>query len=133
MRVLVADDHPKVRSAIRLLLEQDADIRVLGEAVDAMGLLDWVGAACPDVVLLDWELPGRDVEELVSSLRQHCPRMDVIAMSGRPEAQRAAVVAGADAFVSKGDPPERLLETVRNCRGTTSDEGSREVQDSGVS
>lgn len=115
MRVLVADDQAKVRSAIRLLLEQAAEIKVLGEAVDATGLLDWVSVVCPDLVLLDWELPGRDAEELLGAIRGSCSRVKVVAMSGRPDAREEAVAAGADAFVSKGDPPERLLEAVRSC------------------
>lgn len=115
MRVLVADDQAKVRSAIRLLLEQAADIKVLGEAVDATGLLDWVSVVCPDLVLLDWELPGCDAEELLGAIRGTCSRVKVVAMSGRPHAREEAVAAGADAFVSKGDPPECLLEAVRAC------------------
>jgi CheY-like chemotaxis protein len=70
MRVLLADDQSKVRSALRLLLEQQFDLNVLGEAVDAQGLRDWVSAVCPDVVLLDWELPGLGANGLLPTLRQ---------------------------------------------------------------
>jgi DNA-binding NarL/FixJ family response regulator len=115
MRVLLADDQAKVRSAIRLLLDQERDIEVLGEAVDATGLLDWVKAASPDMVLLDWELPGFHPGMLVA-LRQLCPCLDVIALSGRPESRQAALSAGADAFVSKGDPPEQLMKAFCECR-----------------
>lgn len=115
MQILVADDQAKVRSAIRLLLEQDEDIKVLGEAVDATGLLDWVNVVCPDLVLLDWELPGPEIGELLDAIRGHCGRVKVVALSGRPEARQEAIVAGVDGFVSKGDPPERLLDTLRSC------------------
>jgi DNA-binding NarL/FixJ family response regulator len=115
MRILVADDQAKVRSAIRLLLEHDEDIKVLGEAVDATGLLDWLSVVCPDLVLLDWELPGRDMRELLDAVRGNCSRVKVVALSGRPEARREAIAAGADGFVSKGDPPERLLDALRRC------------------
>ena len=112
MRVLLADDQSKVRSALRLILEHQPDLNVLGEAVDAQGLLDWVRLVCPDVVLLDWELPGLPRHDLLSALRGLCPHLKVIALSGRPEARQAALAAGADAFVSKGDPPEQLLAAV---------------------
>jgi DNA-binding NarL/FixJ family response regulator len=115
MRVLLADDQAKVRSALRLMLEQQPDIQVLGEAVDTTGLLDWLKAVRPDIVLLDWELPGLPRHDLLSTLRAHCPHLKVIALSGRPEARQAALAAGADAFVSKGDPPEQLLAAVNDC------------------
>ena len=115
MRVLLADDQSKVCSALRLLLEQQPDIHILGEAVDSTGLLDWVKVTCPDVVLLDWELPGLETDSLLPTLRELCPCLKVIALSGRPEARQAALDAGVDAFVSKGDPPERLLAAVNDC------------------
>jgi DNA-binding NarL/FixJ family response regulator len=115
MRVLLADDQSKVRSALRLVLEQQPGVSILGEAVDTTGLLDWVKAACPDLVLLDWELPGLESDSLLPTLRELCPGLKVIALSGRPEARRAALDAGVDAFVSKGDPPERLLAAVNDC------------------
>lgn len=115
MDVLLADDQAKVRSAVRLVLEQQRDIDVLGEAVNATGLMDWLKAACPDMVLLDWELPGFDPDEL-NNLRELCPSLAVIALSGQPEARQVALSAGADGFVSKGDPPEELLAAIAACR-----------------
>ena len=111
-RVLIADDQSRVRSALRLMIEERPDLKVVGEAVDAQGLLDWGRAMCPDIVLLDWELPGLSGNDLLSALRALCPHLKVIALSGRPEARPAALDAGVDAFVSKGDRPERLLVAV---------------------
>ncbi len=115
MDVLLADDQAKVRSALRLLLDHQPDVEVLGEAVNATGLVDWVKAASPDLILLDWELPGFSPEAL-RSLRAFCPSLAVIALSGQPEARQEALSAGADGFVSKGDPPEQLLAAVDDCR-----------------
>jgi DNA-binding NarL/FixJ family response regulator len=117
MRVLLADDQAKVRSALRLLLVEHPHIEILGEAVDATGLLDWIKAACPDVVLLDWELPGLPAETILCLLHDRCPHLRVIALSTRPEASEAALGAGADAFVSKGDPPEVLLVAIQGFNG----------------
>jgi DNA-binding NarL/FixJ family response regulator len=118
MRVFLADDQPRVRSALRLLLEQDPQLSVVGEAAAAEGLLAQVRAAHPDLLLLDWELPGlQATNPLLPALRALCPRLSVIALSGRPEARRAALAAQANAFVSKGDPPERLLAAVNGCMG----------------
>jgi len=115
MRVLLADNQPKVRSALRLLLEQEPGLSVIGEAAEAEDLLAQVEATQPDLVLLDWELHGLRTVERLAALRTLCPRLKVIALSGRPEARRAALAAGVDAFVSKGDPPERLLAAVDDC------------------
>jgi DNA-binding NarL/FixJ family response regulator len=117
MDVLLADDQPKVRSAMRLLLEHQPNINVLGEAVDATGVLDWMKATCPDMLLLDWELPGFG-PQVMAELRALCPTLTVIALSGQPQAQEAALKAGVDAFVSKGDPPERLLAAIGACRAS---------------
>ena len=116
MRVLLADDQPQVRSALRLLLEQDPEMNVVGEAANAEELFVQVQATRPDLLLLDWELPGlQPTNPLLPALRALCPRLSVIALSGRPEVYREALAAGADAFVSKGDPPERLLSAVNDC------------------
>lgn len=112
MQVLLADGQAKVRSALRLLLEQQFEVEILGEAMNATGLLDWVEAACPDLVLLDWELPGLPVTTLLPVLHAHCPKLQVIVLSGRPEVCQAALDAGGDAFASKGDPPEQLLTAI---------------------
>ena len=116
LRVLLADAHTKVRSALRLVLEQQPGLQILGEAVDATGVSDWLRAVCPDVILLDWELPGGNLAHLVSELRHECPAMAVIVLSSRPEAAHAATNAGAHAFVSKGGPPEQLLTTLHHLR-----------------
>ncbi len=126
MRVLLADDQSEVRSALRLLLEQNPDVEVVGEAARADDLLAQVKTSCPGacgecansvgyVVLLDWELAHRDAAELPRLLRSVCPFLSVVALSGRPEARQAALAAGADAFVSKVDAPERLLAVIDNC------------------
>jgi DNA-binding NarL/FixJ family response regulator len=121
MRIFLADDQAKVRSALRLLLEHEPGLRVVGETDKVEGLLAHLKAVKPDLILLDWELPDPSVtyassdpgSSLLSALRSQCPHLQVIALSGRPEARQAALAAGADAFVSKGDPPERLLSTLR--------------------
>ena len=120
MRILLADDQPKVRFALRVLLERQPGLKVVGEATDAEGLLAQVKATRPDLVLLDWELPGLAVSEpseqgLLMALRRVCPDTFVIALSGRLEARQAALDAGADAFVYKCDPPERLLAAIADC------------------
>jgi two-component system nitrate/nitrite response regulator NarL len=115
MRILLADHRPKVRFALRALLERQPRLQVVGEASDTHQLFAQMGMSCPDLVLLGWELPGLTTLASLSPLREACPGLDVIALSGRPEARRAALAAGADEFVSKADPPDRLLAAIRRC------------------
>lgn len=121
MRVLLADDQAWLRSALRLLLEQEADVEVIAEAGEARSLLSKTKRTRPHLVLLDWELPGMHVgggHELLAALRNLSPNVSVIVLSGRPEANTSALDAGADFFVSKADPPESLLAALRAVRQT---------------
>jgi DNA-binding NarL/FixJ family response regulator len=112
MRVLLADGQPSVRSALRLVLEQNPLMSMVDEVTDAESLLAHMAMGCPDLVLLDWELLDQAAGELLPTLRQVCPTLYVIALSCHPEAGEAAMAAGADVFFSKTDPPDRLLVTI---------------------
>ena len=111
MDILLADDH-KVRLALRVLLEQIPGQTIVGEAANARDLVAQASATRPDLVLLDWTLPGLHDSGALHSLRQICPDASVIILSGRPEARKTALAAGANDFVSKVDPPERLLAAI---------------------
>ena len=114
MDILLADDHIDVRRALICLLENECDLQLASEANNADELLRLLVHTCPDLVLLDWELPGIDTCDLLTQLRELYPRVKVIALSAYPEACEEAASAGVQWFVSKGDPPERLLTTVRS-------------------
>ena len=112
MRILIADDQPNVRSALRLLLEQVSNLEIVGEVADAASLLLLLATKQPDLLLLDWELPGLPADHLMRLLRFEQPHLQVLAMSSRPEAQQEAEFAGANGFMSKGDPPETVFTTL---------------------
>jgi DNA-binding NarL/FixJ family response regulator len=116
MRILLADSQPKVRLALRVLLRRQPGLSVVAEATDAHDLLNQVTESSPDLVLLGWDLPSWTSIGSVSPLRTLRPDLSVIALSGRPEERQAALTAGADAFVSKIDPPEYLLAAIDRCR-----------------
>lgn len=111
--ILIGDAQPRVRFGLRLLLEQQPGWRIAGEAEDARALLDRVRCGCPDLVLLDWELPGMPAAELLAAIRQACPSLWVVFMSGKDELRHVALQAGADVFAYKADPPEHLLRLIR--------------------
>jgi DNA-binding NarL/FixJ family response regulator len=111
-RILLADDQPKVRMGLRLLLEQEEWASVVGEAAEAESLLAQAEVTQPDLVLLDWSLHRSERPDLLSALRGRCPGLAVVVLSGQPDVEQEALDAGADAFVSKADPPEQLLSAI---------------------
>ena len=116
-RILLADDHPGLRSALRLLLETRLELELIVEARDMEHVLAQVEDARPDCVILDWELPGRPTRERVAVLRTLVPDLKVIAFSARPEARQQALSEGAEAFVAKGEAPMTILEKIQKiCR-----------------
>jgi two-component system response regulator DesR len=122
MRIVLADDQDRVRHAMRVLLAQQPGIEVVGEATTADNLVAHLRCNCPDLTMLDWELSGLAEAGGLPALRRLCPSLQIVVLSSRPGARQAAQAAGADGFVSKGDPPERLLNAVRRCSVTTRQE-----------
>jgi DNA-binding response OmpR family regulator len=115
MHILIADDQPHVRSALRLLLTQKAGVSEVDEAASMQHVRSATSAKQPDLILLDWKLVGQTAASQIAHLRSLRAGLVVIALSGRPEAQHMSLTAGADAFISKGDPPEQLLALLGEC------------------
>ena len=113
MRILLADNQVRVRFALRALLDQQPGLTVVGEAGEVGEALLQVETSHPDLVLLDWDLRG-SVLELLSAMHTAYPELKVIALSARPEMRQSILAAGVEAFVSKTDPPERVLEAIRD-------------------
>jgi DNA-binding NarL/FixJ family response regulator len=114
MKIMIADSQTRVRHGLRILLEQQPGWNVEGEAANANELIEQIHSDCPDLVLLDGELPGMPLERLMVSLREDCPDVLIVSLSGRYEQRQTALEAGADAFASKAEPPEKLIRQVRN-------------------
>ena len=108
VRVLIADDQPSVRSALKLVLEQQG-IDVAGDVSDSRELLAWFKTNPADLLLLDWELPDQPAKKIIPVLRARYPRLTVIVLNSRQQTRTAALSAGADGFVPKCDPPEYLI------------------------
>jgi DNA-binding NarL/FixJ family response regulator len=112
MRILLADAQPNVRYALHVLLANRPELNLAGDATDAYELISRLRADDPDMLILDWLLPGLAEAGSIAALRDIRPDLIIIALSGRPELGHTAINAGANAFVSKIDPPERLLTAI---------------------
>jgi len=113
LKILIGDAQPRVRFGLLKLLEQQPGWSLAGEAEDAPSLLAAIACGCPDLVLLDWELPGMPVQDLLLKIRQACPHLWVVFMSGNVELRQVVLQAGADVFAYKADPPEKLLRLIQ--------------------
>src|SRR5260370_32031281 len=103
IRVLIADDHAILRAGLRLLINNQPDMEVVGEAADGPEALRQAREANPDVLTLDLTMPGGGGLKTLEGLRQASPqrRLVVLAIHADPSYLRAALAAGAPGSVAK--------------------------------
>jgi len=113
-RVYLADAQADERAALRLLL-LDLKMEVVGEAADWSNTLTQAPATHLDMLLVDWDLlPASLGVQSLAELRLACPNAIVVILISHLDARhQAAISAGADAFISKGETPERVAERLR--------------------
>lgn len=124
VRLIIADDDVKVRSALELILEQDQHCwQVVSSVNDVPELFDTVQKEKPDLVLLDWELSMGEtkgfyeIQNGIQTIKRISPKTRVLVLSSKPQNKITALANGADAFVSKVEPPEVFLSAVYDlCR-----------------
>ena len=113
MRILLADHHAAPLWALKTMLQEESGIEVVGEAMDGDCLLGLAESLYPDLILMDKDLPGRMIEDLITALHLLDPKPVVMVMSSDPADGRMLLRVGADAFVSKGDQADWLLHSLR--------------------
>jgi two-component system response regulator NreC len=117
--VVLVDDHAVVRSGLRLLLEAQDDIEVVGEAGNAKDAVFRARAFKPDVILLDVVMPGESGIEVLPRLLEESPetRVLVLSMQDDPSYVREAFAAGAQGYVLKEAADEEVVSAVREIAG----------------
>jgi DNA-binding NarL/FixJ family response regulator len=117
IRIFLADDHAIVRHGLRKLIEDCADMTIVGEAADGRRVLNATEQekASWDVLVLDLSLPRVNGIEVLRRLKQERPAMKIVILSMYPEDQYAARMEseGAAAYLSKDRPPEEVLKIIR--------------------
>jgi DNA-binding NarL/FixJ family response regulator len=115
IRVLIADDHAVVRQGLRLFLDLQDDIEVVGDAADGAAALEQTAALDPDVVLMDVVMPGLDGIAAAEELRERAPRTRVLMLSSFSDDERVlpALRAGAAGYLTKTTEPAELAEAIR--------------------
>jgi DNA-binding NarL/FixJ family response regulator len=113
--VALADDQPLVRSGLRMIVEGEPDLRIVGEAVDGAEAVSLVASARPDVLLLDVQMPGVDglaaMEEIAAT--QTPTRVLMLTTFDLDEYVYRAMRAGASGFLLKDMPGEDIVSAVR--------------------
>ncbi|MGI6550497.1 MAG: AAA family ATPase [Syntrophomonadales bacterium] len=115
IKVLIADDIKQTRENIRLLLELDSSIQVVGEAADGEQTLELAGMTSPDVVLMDINMPVMDGIKATELLNIRYPRIAVIVISvqGEQEYLKKAMMAGAREYMIKPFTADELISTIK--------------------
>ena len=115
IRVLIADDHPMVRQGLRVFLELEPDLEVVGEASDGAEAAALTAELLPDVVLLDLVMPGVDGLSALETLAEHglADRALVVTSFGEYRSALPALRAGARGYISKDVDPAALATAVR--------------------
>ncbi|KQP57286.1 response regulator transcription factor [Agreia sp. Leaf283] len=115
IRVLLVDDQDLLRSGIRIILESEPGIVVVGEARDGHGALERIRQVSPDVVCLDVQMPGMDgltATRLITAL-EHPPAVLVLTTFDRDDYLFEALEGGASGFLLKNSTPEQLVDAVQ--------------------
>ena len=114
IRVVVADDHAVVRTGLRLLINSQKDMVVVGEAKDAREAVALAAESTPDVVLLDISMPGGNgIRSIAEICRDRPTRVLVLTMHEEPDYLRSSLAAGGSGFLLKRSADSELLSAIR--------------------
>jgi two-component system response regulator NreC len=115
IRILIADDHGVMRAGLRALLEDEADIEVVGEAADGEQVLDLAAKLHPDIVLLDIGMPGIDGIEATRRLKHTYSQIQVLILTLYEDEKllREAIKVGAAGYVIKRAAEEELMAAIK--------------------
>ncbi len=112
--IFLAEGERHVLNSLRLLLEEQNEFEILGEAQSAEVLLTRVCKVAPDVILLDWNLPGIHHQRLIKALCECCPDAKLIIISVRPEDEKIVREYRLDCFIPKQLPPDSFLALLKS-------------------
>lgn len=112
IRVLIVDDSARTRDGLRALLDTRPDIALVGEATNGREATHLIEKLRPAIVVMDLEMPLMSGGEATRLIKQRWPSIKVIVVTSSAAKRAAALAAGADDFIIKGDAPSRLLDAL---------------------
>lgn len=119
LTAILADDHAIVREGLKLLITAMDDVSVIAEAADGQSLLKLAQETKADLLVLDLGMPGVSGVPFIAEIRDVAPRLKIVVLTANtePRTVRAALEAGANAYLTKDGDPEELgaaIETLRH-------------------
>jgi two-component system response regulator MtrA len=124
MRIFLAESDPELRVGLQFLINQQSNLKVIGITDNGKRLKKKIKASRPDVLLLDWFLPGKPMNELIADIKALDLQLIIIAISSRPEDERAAIAAGVDAYATMAASPNKLIDLLSTMRSKSINSGS---------
>jgi two-component system invasion response regulator UvrY len=118
-KVLIADDHPIVRTGLKQIIADEPDIKIVGEVSNGAEVLEFLMKNACDLVLLDLSMPKRTGLDVISEIKQINPNIGILVLSIYPEEQYAvrALRAGAAGYLTKASAPNELIKAMRKVLG----------------
>jgi two-component system invasion response regulator UvrY len=118
VRIIIADDHPVFREGLRKILSKEVDLNIVYEAESGEELLGEIDNLEFDLIILDVGLPGRSGIDILADIRKTHPKIPVLIFSMHPEERFAlrAIKAGANAYLSKEEKAEKLIEAIHTIK-----------------
>lgn len=115
LRIVVADDHATVRQGLKLLIDSQSDMTVVGEAADGNGVLEQVETLKPDIVVMDISMPGMNGLVATRTLKRVQPDVAIVALTRHEDDTylKGLLRAGASAYVLKQSAPAEFLRAIR--------------------
>ena len=116
LRILIADDHATVRQGLKLLIDSQPDMGVVGEAADGNGVLQQAEALKPDIVVMDISMPGMNGLIATRTLKRVQPHVSIIALTRHDDDTYLDELlrAGASGYVLKQSAPVEFLQAIRS-------------------
>ncbi len=124
LRILVADDQPRARQSLKAVVTTWLNMNQIMEAETGAQAVSCTETWLPDVVLMDARMPIMDGIEATRQIKTRWPNIRVIVLSIYSEYRQDALAAGADMFLGKAEPPERLLTMLSSIAGAAESDQS---------
>ena len=115
LRILLADDHETVRAGLKLIVNAQADMEVVGEASDGREAVARASKLLPDIIVMDVSMPHLNGLKATERLNEVCPQVKVLTLTRHTDEGYLQLIlrAGASGYVLKQSPPAELLHAIR--------------------